>query len=222
MGAGPSQEDAAPQVREEPTGKTIPQISNTDSRSRGTIAQVRMPHNYEAIIKDADSTVDNNFSSIDKLYDQLQAGVFLNQKRKKYWVERKSNSNCFMLYSRDLSITWGEDPRYWNWLHFKETSDVLIEAAKLLNVTFVVMLKDLAYGWEVLVNLRLVLPDGNIQQHAENLGGKPRNRWIEIPAGKFKTSPKKIGGIEVSLYEYKDGCWKRGLVVKGVVIRPKD
>lgn len=41
---------------------------------------VKLPHNYEAILKDADSPVD--MSSMDKFIFQLYAGVFLNQKRK--------------------------------------------------------------------------------------------------------------------------------------------
>ncbi|XP_052201834.1 lectin-like [Diospyros lotus] len=227
---------------EEPR-KRVSEGSAIDSKVGRTTAQVKLPHNYEAIIKDADSPIDK--SSPDKLSDQLQAGVFLTQKKKKYWVDRKSNSNCFMLFSRDLSITWSEDYKYWRWYSEKETSDVLVEVAELLNVcwleihgnfearnlspgveyevVFVMMLKDPAYGWEVGVNLRLILPDGSIQQHEENLMEKPRGRWIEIPAGEFRTSPSHdtMGDIQFSLCEYKGGKWKRGLVVKGAAIRPK-
>ena len=103
-----------------------------------TVKEVKLPHNCEAILRDADSPVDR--SSVDKLYDQLSTGVFLNQKRKvklisislivplffyflkiiaislqKYWVEKKCYRNCFMLFAKDLSITWGGDARYWKW-----------------------------------------------------------------------------------------------------------
>jgi len=30
------------------------------------------------------------------------------------------NTNCFMLYARALSITWGETPEYWIWVQQKE------------------------------------------------------------------------------------------------------
>lgn len=33
----------------------------------------------------------------------------------KYWVDEKTGYKCFMLFPRGLSITWGEDTRYWNW-----------------------------------------------------------------------------------------------------------
>lgn len=41
---------------------------------------VEIPFNFEIIVQDADSTIDN--SSTDELYDQLYSGVFLNGKRK--------------------------------------------------------------------------------------------------------------------------------------------
>ncbi|XP_071702707.1 lectin-like [Rutidosis leptorrhynchoides] len=195
-----------------------------------------LPHDYEAILKDADTVVDK--SSIDQLY----AGVFLNKKRKKYWVDNVSHANCFMVFARDLSITWGEDNRYWQWPNIKETSEVVIDAAEILNVcwleihgrfemtkltpgikyevVFVVMLKDPAYGWEVPVNIRLTLPDGNKQQHKEYLMEKPRSRWFEIPVGEF-IAEERGGCVEFSLYEYEGGVWKRGLLVKGAAIRPK-
>lgn len=91
----------------------------------------------------------------------------------------------------------------------------------LYEVAFEIMLKDPAYGWEVPVNIRLTLPDGNKQEHKENLMKKPRGEWIEIPVGEFVTSPENTGEIEFSIYEYEGGKWKRGLVIKGVAIRPK-
>ena len=60
----------------------------------------QVPHNYEAIIKDADSPIDN--SSTDKLYDQLQAGVFLNQKRKASFI---SSLTCIKLSKIKLSYS---------------------------------------------------------------------------------------------------------------------
>lgn len=91
----------------------------------------------------------------------------------------------------------------------------------MYEVVFVVMLKDPAYGWEVPINVRLTLPDGNKQEHKENLMEKPRSKWVEIPAGEFMVEPRKGGFVEFSLYEYEGGDWKKGLLVKGAAIRPK-
>ncbi|KAA8544785.1 hypothetical protein F0562_019511 [Nyssa sinensis] len=241
MGSGSSRHKATSQTSEEPRKTNI-----IETQTQTTTQQILLPHKYEDIVKDADSPIDN--SSIDKLYDQLYAGVFLNRKRKaspivKYWVERKSNNNCFMLFARDLLITWSDDIRYWHWTYLNETSDVLIDVAELLDVcwlevrgkfqtvklsqgimyevVFVVMLKDPAYGWEVPVILRLTLPDGSTQEHKENLMEKPRGRWIEIPVGEFRTTAEKVGDIGISLCGSEGGNWKRGLVIKGVSIRPK-
>lgn len=96
-----------------------------------------------------------------------------------------------------------------------------LSPGQLYEIVFVVKLKDPAYGWEAPVNLRLTLPDGSQQKHTENFMEKPRGRWIEIPAGEFKSLAGKAGEIEFSLYEYEGGEWKRGLVIKEVRIRPK-
>ncbi|XP_019156033.1 PREDICTED: lectin-like [Ipomoea nil] len=200
------------------------------------------PHNYEAILRDADDFVDR--SSKEKLFEQLYAGVFLDQKKKKYWVDRRWRKNCFILFARDVSITWGEDKRYWHWPMHQESSEISVPVAELLNVCwleihgrfdvsklspettyeviFVVMLKDPAYGWHIPVNLRLILPDGSRQERKENLMEKARGKWIEIQAGEFDMrSMAKNGEIEFSIYEYEGSIWKRGLVIKNVVIRAK-
>ncbi|KAL7089674.1 hypothetical protein ACP275_13G198600 [Erythranthe tilingii] len=240
MGASLSQDQASEPNYEE-SSNTISQSSNTDAKPNQSNTQVQLPQNCEDILKHADSPVDR--SSAKKLLEQLHAGVFLNQKRKKYWVDQESNHNCFILFARDLSITWGEDDRFWHWPLLKESSDESLAVAELLDVcwlevhgkfeianlspgatyeiSFVVKLKDPAYGWENPVNLRLTLPDGSKQEHKENLMEKPRGKWIEITAGELKSSAEKAGEMEFSLYEYEGGKWKKGLLIKGVAIRPK-
>lgn len=92
----------------------------------------------------------------------------------------------------------------------------------LYEVSFVVMLKDPAQGWEVPVNVRLVLPGGKKQEHKENLMEKLRVRRIEIPVGEFVASAQDVGEMEFSMYEYEGGMWKQGLVIEGVAIKPKN
>ena len=45
------------------------------------------------------------------------------------------------------------------------------------------------------MNVMLILPDGNKQERKENLVGKPRGEWIEIPIGEFVASPEKTENI---------------------------
>ncbi|KAK4493422.1 hypothetical protein RD792_017676 [Penstemon davidsonii] len=235
MGAGPSHEDHALEPNEEQQSKIPPESSNSDAKAiqTTTVKEASLPHNCEDILKHADSPVDK--TSPKKLCEQLYGG--------KYWIVKESNSNCFTLFARDLSITWAEDHRFWHWPLFNESSDESVPVAELLNVcwlevhgrfeisnltpgikyevVFIVKLKDPAYGWEVPVNLRLTLPDGTKQEHKESLIEKPREKWVEIPAGEFKASAEKFGEIEFSLYEYEGGKWKKGLLIKGVSIKPK-
>ncbi|XP_073056175.1 lectin-like [Primulina eburnea] len=243
MGAGSSQEkDEASHPNKDTTNPPI--TYNTDGKATSSATtQVPLPHNWEGILKDGGSPTEKSSTNTQQLHDQLYAGIFLNQNRKKYWVDKETNNNCFMLFARDLSITWAEDNRFWNWPLVPESSNVTIAAAELLDVCwlevhgrfqiaslspgttyeviFIVKLNEPVYGWEVPVNLRLTLPDGSRQEHKENLMEKPRGRWIQIPAGEVRASAEKVGEMEFSLYEYEGGQWKRGLLIKGVSIQPK-
>ncbi|KAK9920846.1 hypothetical protein M0R45_029387 [Rubus argutus] len=168
--------------------------------------------------------------------------IISKQGQLKYWLDKKSN-NCFMVYPRDLNITWGEDNRYWQWPSLEETSNVFIEAAELLDVcwlnvegkfdttkltpgilyevVFVVMLKATGYGWEIPVIVRLTLPDGNKHERKVNFLEKAIGQWIEIPVGEFRVLAGKLGDIEYVMHQSEGGKWKSGLLIKGVTIRPK-
>ncbi|KAF4361846.1 uncharacterized protein PHLOEM PROTEIN 2-LIKE A4 [Cannabis sativa] len=197
-------------------------------------------HKLDEIIRDADVTIDH--SSMEKLLPQLQNGILLNQKTQKYWID-KMLDNCFMVYARKLSITWGEDNRYWTWQQHKDTSEELIEVARLkqvcwlevngkfemrklspvtlYEVAFVVMMDDSANGWSFPVNISLSLPDGTNQQHNQDMTKLPTNQWTHITAGKFKTSHHndQFGeDIHFSMHNY-DSPWKAGLSIKGVLIQ---
>ncbi|CAI8583424.1 unnamed protein product [Vicia faba] len=214
----------------------------SQSGSKPPIKQLSFPHKYENILMDADSSVDK--SSREKMFDQLHAGVFLHHKTKKYWVEKKFNANCFMLYARALSITWAENPIYWEWKQQKDASDGVTDVAELMRVcwlevhgkfdtrklspgilyqvSFCVKLIEPAQGWELPVNVRLVLPGGKKQQYKVNLMEILRGRWIEVPVGEFVVSEKDAGEMEISMFEYEGGMWKQGLVIKGIAIKPKE
>ncbi|XP_021298090.1 uncharacterized protein LOC110427046 isoform X2 [Herrania umbratica] len=193
--------------------------------------------------KDVDSPTEK--SSMDKLLFEPHAEVYLNQNREKYWVDKKLNKYCFMLFARDFSITWAEDHRYWRWSYQRETnSDVLIDVAELLDVcwlemhvsinvkrlspktlygvVFVFKLTDKAYGWNIPVNFGFTLPNGHKVEHKEVLMTKPRGVWTEIHIGEFTTSSEIVGELDIYCHEYDVLFWKRGLIVKGVAILPKN
>jgi hypothetical protein len=90
------------------------------------------------------------------------------------------------------------------------------------EVFFEAMLNDPAYGWSTPVNLRLKLPDGTMQQRKENLLAKPRGEWLQLKVGEVKPQKGQNGEAEVSMFEYDGGQWKRGLLIKGIKIIPKE
>ena len=84
------------------------------------------------------------------------------------------------------------------------------------------MLTEPVYGWTAPVNLRLKLPDRTVQERKDKLQERPRDQWMELKAGELKAQPGQKGEVEISLFEYDGGQWKRGLLVKGIKVVPKE
>ncbi|XVE62414.1 hypothetical protein DITRI_Ditri06bG0116300 [Diplodiscus trichospermus] len=164
----------------------------------------------------------------------------------KTWEDAKSGRKCFMLYARSLYITWSQR-EYWIWNSFKDTSDENIEVAKLSHVCWLdvrgkfkisdlspatlyeavyqVKLTKGASGWELPITLRLSLPNGRVQERQVSLLHKPRGEWMELNVGNFFTEDEngetgETREVCFDLYEH-GGHWKKGLVVKGAILRPK-
>ncbi|XP_059430869.1 putative disease resistance protein At3g14460 [Corylus avellana] len=166
--------------------------------------------------------------------------IFLEQKRKKKWVDEKTGHFCFMMYARLLFKTWSGG-EYWIWNCFKETSEN-IEVVKLSHVcwmevngklsmselspevvyeiVYVVKLTNGAFGWERPIKLKLTLPDGRVQERQLSLLEKPRRRWIELNVGNFQTNDGESREVGFTISQIA-GQWKNGLIVKGAIIRPK-
>ncbi|KAA3478479.1 phloem protein 2-like a1 [Gossypium australe] len=186
--------------------------------------KTQIPYNYETILRDVDSPI--NTSTMFNLLSQLHYGVFLNQKRKRYWVD-KNNKNCFMLFARDFVIAWAETSQVcWFELDGKFPVSKL-SPSTLYEVVFIVMIKEAAFGWESGINLTLTLPNGQKIEHKETLMNKPREKWIEIPVGEFEASfdeqkTKNSGDLKIHIHQYDNLAYKSGLVVKGIAIRAKN
>jgi len=85
---------------------------------------------------------------------------------------------------------------------------------------FVVMMKEPVSGWtNSPVTFRLDLPDGTSQSYDMNLSNVPRNEWNTLPIGEFKAT-RDAGDILFSMREIKKNNWKKGLIIKNIVIRP--
>lgn len=97
---------------------------------------------------------------------------------------------------------------------------------KLYEVVFVVKIKEYADGLES-ITLRLIIPNKSSKDVTVNLMNvTAREQWIEVPVGELFTiselkKKKKREEIEIFLYETEKLNCKQGLVIKGIVIRPK-
>uniref|UniRef100_A0A7C9D9W5 Uncharacterized protein n=2 Tax=Opuntia streptacantha TaxID=393608 RepID=A0A7C9D9W5_OPUST len=80
----------------------MPKEFGQQASGLGWSPRYRLPHYFETIVEQCDTLVDT--SSMNKLYEHLTAGVFLNNKRQKYWIIKQEDGyhNCFMLYAIDL------------------------------------------------------------------------------------------------------------------------
>ncbi|KAL3726178.1 hypothetical protein ACJRO7_031122 [Eucalyptus globulus] len=193
----------------------------------------------------ADSSI-----GVEELCNRIYGGVLMKDNeqdyKQKFWVDEDLEKNCFLLLAKRLSIIWIEDKKYWDWINEAEkcySGEVDIPVAKLLNVcwlkisgtfktitlspkttyevAFVVKRSVNSSGWNAPVNLNLTLPDKSTQGRIENLSVKPKGEWMDIPVGTFMTTPENVGEISFSFSETGDH-WKSGLLIKGVVLRPKD
>ncbi|KAI3836654.1 hypothetical protein MKX03_034937 [Papaver bracteatum] len=192
------------------------------------LAAPLLPHDYEYITRNVEM-------SSEQLLARRSSGIFLNQNKEKYCIDG-SGRNCFMLFPRMLNICWGDNSQYWVWRSRPDSSRgadrVNIEVAEVLEVCWLdvngrfdisKLNPGASTGWDVPVNLRLILPDGQELVHEEDFETKPESEWIDIYVGDFTTPPLQPnrGKKEISfrLFEH-GGNWKRNLVVKGVIIRP--
>ncbi|XP_010441792.1 PREDICTED: protein PHLOEM PROTEIN 2-LIKE A6 [Camelina sativa] len=153
-----------------------------------------------------------------------------------------------MVPARELEITHYDKPQRWTWNTITEGPDSaeieiatsnkvywlkIVGTLSTENLTpgteyeavFVVKLENDASGWELPVTLKLkvVQHDGDDDRvdRTENLKDYIGCDWVDILAGVFVVPPKATPAtIIFTMYQYADDYKKKGLVVKGVTIRP--
>ncbi|XP_065881594.1 putative F-box protein PP2-B8 isoform X2 [Euphorbia lathyris] len=68
----------------------------------------------------------------------------------------------------------------------------------------------------------LYLDEGNGEREdGEIVVKERRDGWLEIELGEFFNKEGEDGDLEMSLKEVKNLHWKRGLLIRGIEIRPK-
>ncbi|KAG1347642.1 putative protein PHLOEM PROTEIN 2-LIKE A1 [Cocos nucifera] len=87
------------------------------------------------------------------------------------------------------------------------------------EVVFVVMQPESRFGWEHPVTLSLDTPnDKSTSRKSGELKNMPADEWKELVVGSFTASGR--GDVTFSMLGDDKTHWKKGLVVKYVVIRP--
>ncbi|KAG1362562.1 protein PHLOEM PROTEIN 2-LIKE A1-like [Cocos nucifera] len=146
-----------------------------------------------------------------------------------------------VIYPKDMWISWARDARYWksNCLLFSGQEHCEIEVPKLLGVSWleirgsfeisnlkegatyevviVAMLKEPCSGWESPVTFHLLKPDSTSTSHEVTLAHMPSNKWLDLVVGDFLVTGS--GQVEFSMAETKVGNWKKGLIIKYVLVR---
>ncbi|GLT63114.1 hypothetical protein SLA2020_356990 [Shorea laevis] len=87
-----------------------------------------LPADYQNLVPASPSV-----SSLKNLYLSLcDHPVLIEDGKKSFSLHKRSGKKCYMLAARDLSIIWGDTPRYWSWNSVPDSR--FPEVAKLLAV----------------------------------------------------------------------------------------
>ncbi|XP_010506921.1 PREDICTED: putative F-box protein PP2-B6 [Camelina sativa] len=87
-----------------------------------------LPADYESLVPPPSRV----FSSKKELYFGLCDHFLIEDGKKSFWLEKASGKKCVMLAARELWITWGKSPEYWQWISIRESR--FQEISELLNV----------------------------------------------------------------------------------------
>lgn len=63
--------------------------------------------------------------------------MIIDHGKKSFQLERKSGKKCYMLAARSLSIAWGNDDRYWNWIAMPDSRFDLNFSICLILIVFI-------------------------------------------------------------------------------------
>ncbi|KAK2975486.1 hypothetical protein RJ640_005795 [Escallonia rubra] len=138
------------------------------------------------------------------------------------YIKDSDSSGSYRIPARALSITWGNDPRYWQWVTLGEDETQFCEGVMLQQVNWIEVTGKMdlslfkkrvdAFGWhsapikfKVRVNGKEVFCHSTI---LEPYRVKP-DVWQELPGGEFSVSNSIAGGnMEFGMFEVETDWWK--------------
>ncbi|KAF7150088.1 hypothetical protein RHSIM_Rhsim02G0055000 [Rhododendron simsii] len=190
------------------------------------------------------------FSTKKQLYESLTE-IVLNDGERRFKIDKASGKKRVVLEARELAITWGSFPEYWEWIRLPRTRSSEVPEppeerlfdlkgkieARLLSpeTTYVayLMFKTWAsYGSlgraRTCVRFAGKKGDGyettnivNLEPPKSSHLRKRTEGWMEIALGEFFTGQGDNGEVEIRLMEVEQGNWKGVISVQGIVLRPK-
>ncbi|KAL3720470.1 hypothetical protein ACJRO7_005309 [Eucalyptus globulus] len=172
-----------------------------------------------------------------------------NQKTKdklhtKYWNE--NGRDCYEIYAKGLNIDNSQIRDYWQWTTSTRDGVEVAEAVKVkwlgvngsfktINLTYEVEYKvsfllrtksptpststSVGNMKQQKVNLTLTLPNGTNQENQLWLP-ETSEQWQEREAGHFKMTTEVVGEMKFAMWQQFDS-WMGGLIIKGVLIKPR-
>ncbi|GLJ20927.1 hypothetical protein SUGI_0382010 [Cryptomeria japonica] len=93
-----------------------------------------LPAHYAQILANSVSPI--TFSPKKQLYFHLCQSIFLNGGTQRFWLQRPTGKVCYLLSSRELSIVWGDDERYWGWSPGEVANSSFTEVAEVKKVAW--------------------------------------------------------------------------------------
>lgn len=93
-----------------------------------------LPPDYQKILAEAeDGGGSVRCGSKKEMYLRLcDHPVIIDGGNKSFSLDKKTGKKCYMLAARDLSIIWGNTPRYWRWISVPDSR--FTEVAELISV----------------------------------------------------------------------------------------
>ncbi|KAL6134348.1 hypothetical protein ACLB2K_066580 [Fragaria x ananassa] len=89
------------------------------------------------------------------------------------------------------------------------------------EIAYKVKLTAQATGWELPITLDVRLPnDTKVRRRQYSLFERPKEEWIYLVGGHFKVKKGDTGEGRFDL-SGRGGWWKTGLIIQGIIIRPK-
>ncbi|XP_059665667.1 F-box protein At2g02240-like [Cornus florida] len=101
---------------------TVRSVADSDA-----VWETLLQKHYHGVVSQAQLIL----SSKKQLYFKL-CPLLISGGKKSFWLDKWSGKKCYMLAARDLSIIWGDTPRFWKWDFLQESR--FTEVAELVNV----------------------------------------------------------------------------------------